>query len=137
MTRKRKAAVQPKKLPNFFPPSDHGGSKHGAGNLHESPSFSGGSHSAASSPCSLEGSVRQPPCASTPLSCSPAKSKPRLALEAQKVSSGLDSMEDTRELTECINEFPTTDQPLSDTTLKDMLVSLRSSLHTDMMKCML
>lgn len=34
-----------------------------------------------------------------------------------------------------MNSFPTTIQPISDTTLKDVLVSLRASLHTDMMEC--
>lgn len=45
-------------------------------------------------------------------------------------------MDDTRELADTINAFPTANRPLSDTTLKDMLISLRSSLHSDMMYCM-
>lgn len=39
----------------------------------------------------------------------------------------------TREFIECIDDFPAVGQPLSDKTLKDMLVSLRGSLHRDMM----
>lgn len=45
-------------------------------------------------------------------------------------------MENTRELVNTINAFPTENQPISDTTLKDMLVSLRSLLHVDMMESM-
>lgn len=45
-------------------------------------------------------------------------------------------MEDTRELPEIIYTFPTANQPISESTLKDMLVSLCNSLHADMMKCM-
>lgn len=47
-----------------------------------------------------------------------------------------DSVDDTRELPESIASFPTSNQPLLDTVLKDMLVSLRSSLQADMMNCM-
>lgn len=45
-------------------------------------------------------------------------------------------MDDNRELTDTINTFPTTNQPIYETTLKDMLVSLCSSLHADMMEYM-
>lgn len=38
----------------------------------------------------------------------------------------------TRQFIECIDDYPTANQPISDTTLKDMLVSLRGSLHRDM-----
>ncbi|XP_018417948.1 PREDICTED: uncharacterized protein C3orf67-like [Nanorana parkeri] len=41
-------------------------------------------------------------------------------------------LDDTRELFAPIENYPTANQPLSDTTLKDMLVSLRSSLNSDM-----
>lgn len=47
-----------------------------------------------------------------------------------------DSDEDTRELPESIEEFPTNNKPVGDRVLKDMLISLRSSLHVDMMSCM-
>lgn len=43
------------------------------------------------------------------------------------------SLDDTRELQDSITDFPTLNQPVMDTTLKDMLVSLRSSLHADIM----
>lgn len=40
------------------------------------------------------------------------------------------------EISLVIEEFPTNNQPVIDTVLKDMLMSLRSSLHADMMSCM-
>lgn len=43
------------------------------------------------------------------------------------------SLNDTRELQYPILEFPTKKQPLMDTILKDMLVSLRSTIHADIM----
>lgn len=43
------------------------------------------------------------------------------------------SLNDTRELQDSILEFPTKNQPVIDTTLKDMLVSLRSTLHADIL----
>lgn len=58
-----------------------------------------------------------------------------MAENMPQVSTWQDSMEDTRELVDLINEFPTTDKPVSDTTLKDMLLSLRTSLHADMIQC--
>lgn len=42
------------------------------------------------------------------------------------------SREDTRELVEVLEEFPTQRQPIINTTLNYMLILLRSSLHTDM-----
>lgn len=41
------------------------------------------------------------------------------------------TLEDTRELQDSILEFPTTGKTVLDTTLKDMLVSLRSTSHAD------
>lgn len=52
-----------------------------------------------------------------------------------EVSPGLDSGDDTRELLESIGHFPTSNQPVLDTTLKYILVSLWSSLHADMLSC--
>lgn len=59
-----------------------------------------------------------------------------MAEDAQQVSTCQDSMEDTRELVDPINEFPTANKPILTTTLKDILVSLSSSLQADMMQCM-
>lgn len=46
------------------------------------------------------------------------------------------SLDDTRELADNINSFPTSYQPISETTLKDMLVSLRRLFYKDMMTYM-
>lgn len=48
----------------------------------------------------------------------------------------MDSGDDTRELPDSIEFFPSKHQPVMDTVLKDMLLSLRSSLQSDMMNCM-
>lgn len=53
-----------------------------------------------------------------------------------EVRSNADSQEDTRELPDSIVAFPTLNQPVLDTTLKDMLISLRRTIHTDMMAFM-
>lgn len=52
-----------------------------------------------------------------------------------EVSSLHDSEDDTRELPDSIDLFPTNNQPVIDTVRKEMLVSLRSSLHSDMITC--
>lgn len=90
------------------------------------------------SPCYQGSSVKCSPNASTPLSRSPVKSKPCLEPGnlSNKMSTGHNSLEDMKELVDTINVFPTANQSPSDTTLKDMLVSLGSSLHTDMMECL-
>lgn len=54
-------------------------------------------------------------------------------LEASLVT---ESGDDTRELPDSIESFPTSHQPVMDTVLKDMLLSLRILLQADMMKCM-
>ena len=48
----------------------------------------------------------------------------------------VDSGEDTRKLPDRIEKFSTTNQAVMDTVLKDMLLSLRSTIHADMMSCM-
>lgn len=49
-----------------------------------------------------------------------------------EVSPTVDSGEGTRDLPNSIEEFPTTNQPVMDTVLKDMFMSLGSSLQTDL-----
>lgn len=73
-----------------------------------------------------------PPSASS----SPAKSRQRMSVEhadTEEVSGLNSSLDDTRELQDSITDFPTSNQPVMDTTLKDMLVSLRSTLHSDIL----
>lgn len=83
-----------------------------------------------------------PSGASSPSMRSPAKSKPRRHSPARPRAdtgmevSGLqiaDSSQD-RPSSDPIAEFPTSDRPISDTMLKEMLLSLRSSLKSDMIK---
>lgn len=135
MTRRKKDNDQLKKLPDFFQMKDRGLLQDGAGAMRDPPSPTGSARSAFSSPGSQAGSKHSSPGASTPMSRSPAKSKPRLTEDTQQGSMTPDTMEDTRELVDPFTAFPTTGKPVSDTTLKDMLVSLRSSMHTDMMQC--
>lgn len=59
-----------------------------------------------------------------------------LLLQQHEVRSHTDSQEDTRELPDSITAFFTLNHPVLDTILKDMLVSLRRTIHTDMMACM-
>lgn len=70
----------------------------------------------------------------TPISGNPEKARLRLDTtdSSHEMIQGLDSGEDTRDLPDSIYLFPTTNQPVRDT---DMLVSMRSSLHADMLSC--
>lgn len=43
-------------------------------------------------------------------------------------------LDDTLELQDSIATFPTNKQPVIDTVLKNMLVSLRSTIHSDMLQ---
>lgn len=47
-----------------------------------------------------------------------------------------DSGEDTSDMPESIESLPTQNQPVLDTVLKDMLLSLRSIIQADMDSCM-
>lgn len=68
-----------------------------------------------------------------PHSASPAKAKFRMdGSGCSPVAGPDDSGEDTRELLDRIEQFPTANQPVIDTVLKDMLLSLRSTLQADM-----
>lgn len=66
------------------------------------------------------------------------KSKPWVTEEECniKMSTCNDSMENTRELMEHINNYPIANQPISDSTLKDMFISLCSTIHAVMLECM-
>ena len=138
MTRKRKEGSQPRKLEEFYPPKGRGLIQDGAGaGLGDaSPSSPCSSRSTASSPRMHPGTTQQSPGGSTPFDRSPAKSKPRLEANTSQVSGGAEALEDTRELIDPFTAFPTSGKAVSDTTLKDMLVSLRSSMHADMLQCM-
>lgn len=77
------------------------------------------------------------PAASTPLQGSPAKLRIRLGDHRDvmgEFSPVSDSLDNTRELPESILSFPATNQPVSETALKDMLVLLRGTTHAHIMK---
>lgn len=57
-------------------------------------------------------------------------------MQRVEVIPNTDSQDDNRELPDSITTFSTSNQPVSDTTLKDMFISLRSTIHSDMITCM-
>lgn len=66
-------------------------------------------------------------------SSSPVKAKQQHIQRKDTEEEEIDtSLNDTRELQDSILEFPTKNQPVIDTTLKDMLVSLHSTIHVGM-----
>lgn len=136
MTNKRKENRRTQKLTAFF---THGQRQDDADSS---------APSAASSPQQAHRngnpSKRNTPLQSqhSPLATSASESpeKARFRLDGKdpihEVRVGPDSRDNTRELPDSIHLFPTNNQPVLDTTLKDMLVFLRSSLHADMMSCL-
>ncbi|XP_073453695.1 uncharacterized protein [Aquarana catesbeiana] len=135
MPRRKAEGSRPQKLIEFFPP---GPRQNGDGTTstqvsrHTQILSQKGKSQKRNSP--PRGSQSSP---ATPASGSPEKSRARMdaADEEYEVSSAHDSGDDTRELPNSIDQFPTTNQPVMDTILKEMLVSLRSSLHSDMLSC--
>lgn len=136
---KRKGTSRPQRLTDYFSQPLNGGRQDGAGHSPSLPHKGDpAAHTATSSPkTNILHSSQQSLHSSSP-SGSPAKAK--LKLDGGGCSPALspvtDSGDDTRELPESINTFPTTNQPVLDTVLKDMLVSLRSTIQADMMNCM-
>lgn len=96
-----------------------------------------GSPTTSQSTGSHAGSQRNSPSISTPLSNSLAKPNPWLDADSPPADSakGHLNLDDTRELIDPISTFPTTNQPIMYTTVKDMLVSFLYSLHSDVMTC--
>ena len=139
MTRERKEDRKPHKLTEFFPFSHQGGRQDGA-RMASTPacSFRSVPHpsNTQSRPSGSPESTHS--CPDTPQSASPAKSRFRLEEPHQglDLETGADSGDDTRELPDRIETFPTSNQPIMDTVLKDMLLSLRSTIQADMMSCM-
>ena len=69
---------------------------------------------------------------------SPQKSSQKRSVEhryAGGPEDTYDSQNSTRDFVEQIHDFPTSGVPLSDTVMRDMLVTLRGSMHKDMMLC--
>lgn len=135
MSRKRKDCVPPGRMSNYLshshlssgqdatrgsPCASQGHSSTGKGACNTSPLFSadhkGPTSQASSSSSSL---VKGKQMLKAPPDSAPGVSETSICLE------------DTRELQDSIMEFLTNDQPIPVTTLKDMLVSLRGTIHSD------
>lgn len=139
MTHKRIGTSKPQRLTDFFTHPQHGGRQNGAGSSstpatkHEDKTHKKDtSPQHSDSPDSLQSYPSSPPSGSL------AKAKFRLdgAGCSPTMSPITDTGDDTRELPESITSFRTMNQPVMDTVLKDMLVSLRSTLQADMINCM-
>ena len=139
MTNKRKGSAKPQRLMDMFTVPREGGRQDGADAAstprppHQTKSLGGerSPRTAQTSPPNTHLSTPSP-------SDSPVKTRMRLdgAGCGPAVSPVTDSGDDTRELPDSIATFPTSNQPVMDTVLRDMLVTLRSSLQADMMNCM-
>lgn len=139
MSRKRKENRKPQKLTEFFSQWPYGGRQDGAGSSSSTPHNSHSLSAKSASTSRNSGSPTSPQSyPNTPQSASPAKAKFRVGDSwcSPAASPSIDSGEDTRELPYSIEELPTMNQPVTDTVLKDMLLSLQSSLQADMMSCM-
>lgn len=139
MAGKRKDLRKPQKLADFVSWQTHGGRQDGAGrsstpahSTHSTPDNSASVSKNSGSPDS------QQSYSNTPQSASPAKAKFRMDGSgcSPTASPSTDSGEDTGELPDSIEVFPMNNQPVMDTVLKDMLLSLRSSIQTNMTSCM-
>lgn len=133
MARKRKVE---RRLQNGLIQQPHGNQENGVGSsppaAARSPlqsSYTGSPGSSNPTKARLKQSYN-----STPASDSPEKARFRLDGEhrKQEVSPNGDTGEDTRDVPNTIEEFPTNDQPVMDTALKDIFVYLRSSLKSDL-----
>ena len=135
MVRRNKEGNRPLKLTEFFtvgPKQDGAGAASTPLPKDTQISSKSGKSAKRSSP---PRSLNSPPA--TPSSGSPEKARFRMdaADASHEVSSHIESGDDTRELPDSIDLFPTNNKPVLDTVLKEMLVSLRSSLHSDMVSC--
>lgn len=136
MPRRNKENRRPQKLTEYYPlgPKQDGGGGTAARGMSSTPLYETGKGNPQKRNAPQR-STHSP--IHTPNSGSPEKARLRLDASdsSRDITPGLDSGEDTRDLPDSIDLFPTTNQPVLDTTLKDMLVSLRSSLHADMLSC--
>lgn len=147
MSRHRKKPQQPQKMTSYY--TAHGPQQNGGGALENRPEQRPGMNGGTNSLPSTTARSSNPPSESSsgpssPTSRSPAKSKPwrdspvrQQTDPDMEVSGHCSTSTSTHQSStegDPIKEFPTADRPVSDTLLKDMLLSLRSSLHTDMVR---
>lgn len=139
MSRKRKEQRKPQRLTDFYEMKQHDGRQDGAGSS-STPANKSTTILPMANRHNHNISIHKSPqqYSPSPPSGSPAKARPRMdgGGFADTASPTSDSGDDTRELPDSIESFPTSHQPVIDTVLKDMLLSLRSSLQSDLMKCM-
>lgn len=138
-SRKRKEYRQPKKLTDFYSVTQAERIQDGARGASQPSETQLSADSYTDLPDENDPSIlpqeysssSQPPSGSSSTSNSPAKSRMRLdnAAQAQEVRPALDQLLAQTPLSSPIAAFPTSNQPVIDTMLKEMLISLHSSLH--------
>lgn len=113
------------------PQQDGAGKSPSSDSCHHSPTARSGSPSTRKSP-----HASSSPAASTPLMGSPAKSRIRMEDNSDllgELTPTCNSLDVTMELPDSIASFPTSNQPIMDATMKDMLLSLRDTIHADIL----
>lgn len=140
MPRHRKTPQQPQKMTSYYasrgPQQNGGGARTDQGSGRNS-----GAEASAASSCLTNPPSEQSSGPSTPTTRSPAKSRQQRdspvrsqADPAMEVSGPSSTTGQSIKGRDPITDFPTADRPVSDTLMKDMLLSLRSSLQTDLMR---
>lgn len=135
MSKRRKASKPPQRLTDFFPVGPHGGredgAERGAAAIKQGEGDSGTTvRGAMEGIASLE--ERTPP--SSPTTRSPAKTRQRTGDEGPSPTThqaALQACRPQNPLHPTIDVFPATDQAISEATMKNMLISLRSTLYDD------
>lgn len=142
MTRKKKERTTPGKMTDFFSLSDRYSCQDGVGRM-QSPSLSHNQKActgwmAGTSP-QLGSTQKLPASQASSSANSPAKTRQRMSQHtppaAEEGDRGI-GIDDTLEFQHAIDAFPTNNQPVMDSKLKEMLVSLRGAIHTDMLQLM-
>lgn len=142
MPRRRKEGKTPGMMMDFFAHEGHPSHQDSGGGMQRSPRTLGQNtnlnwdtdNNHITRPKQLQTDSQSSSSAS-----SPVKVKQRMVQHASVDTADRDTgstLDDTLEFQETIAAFPTNNQPVMDSTLKDMLVSLRSAIHTDMLQLM-
>lgn len=137
MSKRRQERSAPRKLTEFFPTPNRQSFRDGARGHTEATYINlRQSHQDGSAQGGTTGGPQFPEtssAASTP-SSSPAKSKMKLTPEAEIQNEGNPLPRPPQEqisFSNSIATYPTSNQPVLDTTLRDMLMTLQSSIHSD------
>lgn len=130
---KRKEREGPRKLTDFFRPAEGRKFQDGAGPRSRSSASTTQPHSNPK-PSSGESHFNDNPLSSSPF-CSPVKQKRRLGEGGEnedEAGAAGEEMEESSTQAEQLDAFPTSGQPIIDTTMKEMLQTLRGALQSDM-----